>query len=324
MNRRRLVASAAGVAASSVLIHPATAQEASPETGWTFLDDRGVTVSLPAMPTRILADTGAGLALWSFGIKPVGLIGYAGNYDIPEELADVPFLDLSAGELDMEQVIAIAPDLSVSQAWSTNNPHDFGGAAETSWPGFTDVAPTLGILAVQTPVNEAIDRFAELAAALGANLDDEAIAADRVAFEEASEAVRTATAANPGLTVMAISTNPDVVWIGNPTVASDLVYFASLGVDLKVPEAPQEAMDGLFQEISWEELGQYPVDLYLNDVRPYGLTDEELLAQPVFAIMPGANQRTGWWVEYVPSYAALTPILQSLAEGVSSAEVVTG
>lgn len=323
MNRRRFLAGSAMAASAPLMLRAATAQEASPTAGWTFLDDRGVTVSLPEMPTRILADAGAALALWSFGIKPVAIVGYVGNYEIPEALADVPFLDLSGGELDMEQVIGIAPDLSVSQAWSTDNPHDFGGADDTEWPGFTDVAPTLGILAVKSPVNEAIERFGELAAALGADLDAEAVAAERAAFEEANEAVRTAAAAKPDLKVMAISTNPEVVWIGNPTVASDLIYFASLGVNLVVPEAPQEAMDGLFQELSWEEVGQYPVDLYLNDVRPYGLTDEELLAQPIFAAMPGVDQRTGWWVEYVPSYAALTPILTSLAEGITAAEIVT-
>lgn len=326
MNRRRFLAGSAVAASAPLVVRTTTAaaQQASPSAGWTFHDDRGVTVSLPEMPTRILADTGAGLALSSFGIKPVGLIGYAGNYEIPEELADVPFLDLSGGGLDMEQVIAMAPDLSVSQAWSTDNPHDFGGANDTEWPGFTDVAPTLGILAVKSPVDTAIDRFGELAAALGADLDADTIAAERAAFEEASDAVRTAAAANPDLKVMAISTNADVVWIGNPTVASDLIYFASLGVNLVVPEAPQAAMDGLFQEVSWEELGQFPVDLYLNDVRPYGLSDEELLAQPIFAAMPGADQRTGWWVEYVPSYAALTPILTSLAEGLNASEIVTG
>lgn len=287
-----------------------------------FVDDRGVAVELPETPARIFADLGAGLALWEFGIKPVGLVGYSGVFEIPEELAYVPFLDLDAGELDLEQLIAIDPDLSVSQAWSTNNPSDFAGFDEATWPGFTDLAPTLGILAVVEPVDFGIARFAELAVALGADPNDPAAAEDREAFEAASEEVRAAAAEKPDLKVMAISATAEVIYVGNPNIASDLVYFASLGVNLVVPESPMDVMDGLWEELSWEEIGQYPVDLYLNDDRPYSLTGEQLLEQEVFTAMPGANQVASWTIEYVPSYRALTPILTSLAAAIRDAEVV--
>jgi iron complex transport system substrate-binding protein len=330
MNRRHFTTASIAFAPSGA-IPPSIVlgQEASPVASgpqadgtWVFTDDRGVTVELPETPSRIFADLGAGLALWELGIKPVGLVGYSGVFEIPEELADVPFLDLDAGELDLEQVIAIAPDLSVGQAWSTNNPTDFAGFDEATWPGFTDLAPTLGILAVVEPVDFGISRFAELAVALGADSNDQAIADDRTAFEAASDDVRAAAAEKPDLKVMAISATPELIYVGNPNTASDLVYFASLGVNLVVPESPMAQMDGLWEELSWEEIGQYPVDLYLNDDRPYSLTDEQLLEHEVFAAMPGANQVAGWTIEYVPSYGALTPILTSLAEAMRNAEVV--
>lgn len=331
MNRRRFSTAALAIAAGGA-IAPSLAfgQEASPaasgpraDGSWVFTDDRGVTVELPETPTRIFADLGAGLALWEFGIKPVGLVGYSGVFEIPEELADVPFLDLDTGELDMEQVIAIAPDLSVSQAWSTNNPSDFAGFDEATWPGFADLAPTLGILAVVEPVDFGIARFHELAVALGADPSDQAMADERAAFEAASEEVRAAAAEKPDLKVMAISASEELIYVGNPNTASDLVYFASLGVNLVVPESPMAAMDGLWEELSWEEIGQYPVDLYLSDDRPYSLNDEQLQAQEVFSAMPGANQIAPWTIEYIPSYRALTPILTSLAEAIRNAEVVT-
>ncbi|MGB3329084.1 MAG: hypothetical protein WBA46_09035, partial [Thermomicrobiales bacterium] len=61
---------------------------------WTFTDDRGRTVDLPKTPTRIFADTGAGLALWDLGIPVVGLAGYPDVFEIPDGLADVPFLSV--------------------------------------------------------------------------------------------------------------------------------------------------------------------------------------------------------------------------------------
>jgi iron complex transport system substrate-binding protein len=330
MNRRRFTIATLAVAASAPIAPKlALAQEASPaaqgpqaDGSWVFTDDRGVTVELPETPTRIFADLGAGLALWEFGIKPVGLVGYSGVFEIPEELADVPFLDLDAGELDLEQVIAIAPDLSVGQAWSTNNPTDFAGFDEATWPGFSDLAPTLCILAVVEPVDSGVARFGELAVALGADPNDQAAMEERAAFVAASEEVRAAAGEKPDLKVMAISATSELIYVGNPNTASDLVYFASLGVNLVVPESPMAVMDGLWEELSWEEIGQYPVDLYLNDDRPYSLTDEQLLEQEVFVAMPGSNQIAPWTIEYIPSYRALSPILTSLAEAIRNAEVV--
>ncbi len=272
ITRRQLVKAASVAAVAYGIGKQVTgAQDATLASGiqedgtWSFVDDRGVTVSLPEMPTRIFAETGAGIALWELGITPIGLCGYTGSFTIPDELADIPFFILDSGELDMEQFIALNPDLSIGQAWSSTDPHDFGAMDERNWPGFTDVAPTLCILAVAQPVNLALDRFAELAGALGADLSVDKVAADRAGFDAACDEVRAAAAEKPDLKVMAFSPTPDSVWIGNPESASDLLFFAELGVNVVAPGELDAAVSELWKEISWEEIGSYPVDLYLND-----------------------------------------------------------
>ncbi|MGH2548721.1 MAG: ABC transporter substrate-binding protein [Thermomicrobiales bacterium] len=278
------------------------------------------------MPTRIFAEALAALSLWKYGIKPAGIVGYLEGYEYPAEWDDVARFDLGAGELDIEKLIELAPDLSIGFTWDTTTKNDFGGVDESRWAGFTDIAPSVCILAVEVSIAASIERFDELAAALGADVDIPANVSEREAFLAASDAVRTAAAAKPGLRATAINPTPDNVYIGNPTVASDLIYFAELGVELIIPQAPDAYASGLFQEVSWEQINEYRVDLYLVDNRPSTMSLEALTAMPVFGFLEAvqAGQIAPWPVEYVTSYAGLTPTLVKLAESINNAEIVTG
>jgi iron complex transport system substrate-binding protein len=318
---------AAGLALTGPILHGVAAQEASPAaSGWVFVDDRGRTIELPERPTRIFADAMAALSLWEFGIKPVGVFGYLADFTFPEEWGEVEKFDQGSGEIDIERMIVLDPDISIGFTWDVNSKSDFGAVEESTMPGFTDVAPTLCILAVQVPVSESIERFAELAAALGADVEGAEISGERDAFLAASEAVRSAAAAKPGLKVLAISGYGSDLWVGNPKAGSDLVYFTELGVNMIAPEAPDEYASGLFQQLSWEQLNQYPADVYLIDNRASVLSVDELMAMPTFSLLPAAKARqfAPWPVEYVTSYAGVTPILAALAEAIENAEIVTG
>jgi iron complex transport system substrate-binding protein len=305
-----------------------TSNGVQPGGTWVFTDDRDRTVELPAMPQRIFADLQAGLSLFEYGIVPVGQIGYSGVYEMPAELADVPFLDLgtSGNEFDLEAIAHIDPDLSVGITWDVNSKADFGGFPEGDMPAFVEIAPTVCILGVIEPADVSAERFRELAGALGADLETAAIAEARAAFDTAADAVRQAIAAKPGLKVLAISPTEDAIWVGNPATASDLVLFANLGVEFIVPESPDAANSGLFQELSWEQVGNYQADLYMVDDRSYALTQEQLLAQPTFSLLPAAaaGQLTTWSVEYITSYRGLATLLTTLAEAIDAAEIVTG
>ena len=295
---------------------------------WVFTDDRDRVVSVDHLPERIYAETQAALSLFEFGLLPVGTVGYADTYEVPEALAAIPFQDLGAqgSEFDVEAIAALTPDLFVGITWDFNSKADFGGFAEDSIPGFTELAPSVCILGVVAPADASVRRFAELAAALGAEIDTPEIAAAEAAYEAAAQAVRDAAAAKPGLKVLAISPTAESLWIGNPTIASDLVLFSNLGVEFIIPDAPDEANTGLFQELSWEQAAEWQADLYLVDNRPFTLKTEDLLAQPTFGLLPAAaaGQLSNWTVEYITTYAGLTTLLESLATAISSAEIVTG
>jgi iron complex transport system substrate-binding protein len=222
-------------------------------------------------------------------------------------------------------LIELDPDISIGFTWDTVNKNDFGAIDESTLPGFLDVAPSLCILAVGAPIDVSIERFVELAAALGADTEADEVVAARDAFTAASEAVRAATAAKPDLTAIAMSGALENAWIGNPTVASDLVYFANLGLTFVIPETPQEYASGLWQQISWEQVGEYQADLYLLDNRPSSLPVDEYQDIPVVQLLPAfaAEQFTNWPVEYVFNYGGLTPTLIALAEAISSAAIVS-
>lgn len=337
MKRRSVLGGMLGVGAGMISGQPGTRAQGTPEAfadgdqadgSWRFLDDRGRAVYSDHPPTRIFADLQAGLSLFAYGIKPVGLVGWGGVYEIPEGLADVPFIDLeqTGSEITIEAVIAMEPDLSVGIAWTYGSATDWAGIDETTIPGFTELAPTLCILGSTQPVDVSIQRFEALAAALGADVKTAEVQAAKTAFDTACQAVRDAVAEKPGLLALAASADDQIFYLGNAQVASDLVLFHNLGLQFVELESPNmEFLGGLWQELSWEEVSNFQADLYLMDDRPYAMTREDLLAQPTFAMLPAvqAGQISSWTVEYITSYVGFTPILTTLAEAISTAEVVS-
>ena len=55
------------------------ARQATPAAGWSFTDDKGVTVELDAMPERLAIDLNAAAALWDFGVRPTAVFGWDAN-----------------------------------------------------------------------------------------------------------------------------------------------------------------------------------------------------------------------------------------------------
>ena len=81
----------AGLAATALGIRPGFALQATPaatppvpngvqpDGSWSFTDDRGVTLTSPAVPSRIVAQTSAAAALYDFGVQVVGIYGPSTN-----------------------------------------------------------------------------------------------------------------------------------------------------------------------------------------------------------------------------------------------------
>ncbi len=70
ITRRRIVGVTAGAIASAALVSRSHAEDASPAASpasplgeWTFTDDKGVTITLPSRPERIVAGVNAAAPL---------------------------------------------------------------------------------------------------------------------------------------------------------------------------------------------------------------------------------------------------------------------
>jgi iron complex transport system substrate-binding protein len=215
-------------------------------------------------------------------------------------------------------LVELEPDLIVNDMW--DYPPTFWGLEPDTVEQVEPIAPIVNLLFIDRPITETIARVEELAVALGADLEAEQVAADKAAFDAAAAALQAAIAAKPGLAVAFVSGVPgDSFWVGNPMKLADLRFFQELGMDIVQPE-DQAAYS---EELSWEQAGKYPADLFIIDSLHGSGTGKELVAQaPSFAALPAAKAGafSSWPSEYVPSYAGMTPVLESLAEAVRNAD----
>lgn len=327
VNRRRILGALGAMTLVSFSSRVA-AQDATPATpgaGWTFTDDAGVTINLPETPQRVVAYINLAAALDDFGAKPTGYFGQplrpdgtretiAGDLDLEGMVSVGP----DYGAFDIEQLAAEGIDLIVTDMWE--DPPSFWGLEPDAIEQVEMVSPILNLWFIGQPITQTIDRVGELAVALGADPDNPQVVADREAFLAAEADLKAAIAEKPGLRVAFASGTPEEsFYIGNPNVNADLMYFASLGLDIVAPED----QSSFFEELSWEEAGRYPVDLLIMDDRQWSSTPEELIAQvPTFAALPAvkAGAYGPWTSEWVPSYPGMTPVLQSLAELIRNAD----
>jgi iron complex transport system substrate-binding protein len=328
IDRRRLLTALSVVALSPALPAAARQDAATPAPAlgeWTYTDDAGVTITLPAPPERVVAYLPLAASLWEFGIRPVAVYGatrrpdgspevYAGNVDLDA----VESLGETYGELDVEKLVTMQPDLIVNDMW--NVPPDVWGLEPETIQQVNQIAPIVNVRFVERPVTETIASVETLATALGADLSDPAIVAAKEAFDQASADLEAAIAENPGLTTIFISATPEgSFWVADPSQFSDLMYFKELGLDIVQPEVTESAV--WWEELSWEQAAKYPADLILIDARSGSSTAEQLMDVPTFAALPAAaaGQFGAWQTEYVPSYEAFTAVMKDLAATIRGA-----
>ncbi|MGA3487593.1 ABC transporter substrate-binding protein [Micromonosporaceae bacterium DT55] len=292
---------------------------------WSFTDDRNESVRTDATPKSIVAFTGTAAALVDFGVDKQ-IVGVFGETLLPSGEADPQAGDLDVagvevlgnvwGEFSLDKYAALNPDLLVTHMY---DPGALWYVPEESKDKILQLAPSVAITTARVPMTKPIERYAELAASLGADLKSQANTAAKERFDAAAEAVRAAVAANPGIKVLAASGSADVLYASNPQVNTDLMYFAELGVEIVRPDK-LDAGD-YYESLSWENADKYPADLILLDRRGVALQPADLAAKPTWAQLPAvkAGQITGW--DSVPrfSYAGAAPLLESLAGAIRDA-----
>ncbi|MFT4039161.1 MAG: ABC transporter substrate-binding protein [Thermomicrobiales bacterium] len=315
------------LAATVLLGQRAAAQTpaATPAAGWTFTDDRGRVITLPERPQRIIAQVNSAASLWDFGVRPVGVFGpqvledggkdpLAGNIDLDQ----ITSVGDGWEPINLERFVAVDPDVIISTTWDPSTPELWGlGDADTEAQA-SEIAPTIAISVANRSVEEVIARFAELAEALGADLDSAEVAAAKAEFTAASGELQGAIAAKPDLRVAFIAGSPETLYAEGAETGPDTRYFTALGLTIDQGDA-----EPWYQELSWEQAGQLAdVDLFLNDAREAAgyFSVDELLAQPTFAALPAAQagQIGKWWPEYVMSYQGFATVLRELAETITA------
>lgn len=311
---------------------PVTAAGTEETQEWSFTDDLGVTVTRDARPQRIVAQVSAAATLYDYGIEPVGVFGPTVREDgTPEnqagdlaELGDLPSVGSAWGEFNVEQLAALKPDLVVTVTYEESlekakyDPYWF--VPGESQEAIQEIAPIVAIKIQGDPVNRTVERFGDLAGALGADMDqgDNAAAFDR--FETARDDLKEAIASKPGLTALFVSGYTENFYVANPKVAVDVAWFKEMGLD--VPEV--DVAEGEFWEtLSWEQAGRHAADLILNDVRGQALTVEQMKKDfPTFANLPAvkAGQVGKWHFESPYSYGQMADVLGDLATTIRSAK----
>ncbi|MFI6764468.1 ABC transporter substrate-binding protein [Streptomyces sp. NPDC050355] len=294
---------------------------------WSFTDDRKRKVSLKSTPQRIVAFTGTAAALHDFGIDDqiVGVFGptklkngkpdpQAGDLDVDK----VTIIGNAYDQFNVEKYASLRPELLVTNMYEPNALWFVPGNSKDK---IAKLAESVALTSSRVPLVKIIERYAELAESLGADLKAKKVTDAKARFEKASEALRRAAKSHP-VKVLACSGSPDLFYASNPGVNADLMYYKSLGVDLIVPDHLDK--DGYFESLSWENADKYKADVLLLDNRTATLQPKDLTAKPSWAKLPAvkAGQITPWSSEPRFSYAGAAPLIESLAKAIEGAKKV--
>ncbi len=336
--RRSMVGGALGIGAAAVATRLVSAQDASPGASpaaasgeWSFTDDKGVTVTLPSRPERLVIDVNAAAPLWDFGVRPVAVFGWlataSGDFGPAGGRIDptqVEIIGEGEATIDVEALVGLQPDLIITLTFTPDDPTEYWSlAADGPLEQVQQVAPIVAISGVQS-ANAGVVRFAELAAALGMDLEAPEIVADKERWLASETGLQAALAEKPGISAVFAAPSADIIYIANPQVAGELVYYRELGLTL--PDVEINPDDGNFWEYaSLEEIGKYQTDMLFSSYRG-SLPVEEFIAIPTVASLPAvvAGQVFEWNQDKTLSYRGISDSLDVVIEAITSSEIVTG
>ncbi|MFT4038595.1 MAG: ABC transporter substrate-binding protein [Thermomicrobiales bacterium] len=296
---------------------------ATADGGWSFTDDRGVTVQADATPSKVVAYIGIAGALHDFGYEVAGFFSGESREQVdPRVIApNLPFDTLKdfgyADTLDVEALVDFGADLLVGANYDVTG-------AQVIWPIPDDVMAQVegfaGVVAIAfgngTDTGRLIQTNENLAAALGADVTSDEVAASKAAFDEGAAKLRAATAAQPGLRALFMTGAPDGYYVGQDL--ADLNFYAQNGLETYRAET--------WDLQSWESIGDVDADVIFVDNRAKGWLQPDQLAEqvPTWPLLPAvqAGQVYPWQNEYVPSYTGFTPVMDGVATAVAGANLL--
>lgn len=279
---------------------------------WTYTDGAGNTVTLPDPPRRIIAHSTAAAALIPYGIRPIGILR-----DGPPSLdrtldgvdiEGIPIVSRGWFEIDAEAILALEPDLIVTEYSLTEHTYQGGTHEDAISQRLVDIAPIVGVPR-STSIASILETYQGFAAELGA--DPSRVADDKAAFEAAVASLQTAIAENPDLTVMAVSPYASGLSIAVPAFFGELSDWSGWGLDLVSPPATP---DTSYLTVSWENAGDYEADILLLDDRWEGSALDIITLNPIGARISAvaAGQTGDWPAEWIRSYAAYASEIDEL------------
>ncbi|GIE86305.1 iron complex transport system substrate-binding protein [Actinoplanes regularis] len=299
-----------------------TAAAAGP---WAFTDDQPKELKADKAPSKIVAFTGTAAALVDLGLqdKIVGVFGetkkadgtaedQAGDLDINK----VQIIGNAWGEFSVEKYAALTPDLLVT--------HQFDAGAywyvpDESKDKILAVAPSALVTVGRVPLNKPIERYAELAKSLGADLNAPKVTEAKARFEKAAADLSAAAKASGGIKVLFGSGAADVFYVSSAAVSSDLMYFKELGVDLIMPEVKGQ---DYYESLSWENADKYKADIIFLDARTGTLQPKDLAAKPTWNALPAvkANQVFPWQAVPIYSWNGAAPLIEAITAAITKSK----
>ncbi|MFI8566226.1 ABC transporter substrate-binding protein [Rhodococcus sp. NPDC078407] len=305
---------------------PAESDEAGSEAGFSYVDGRGETVELDAVPSRIVASEQAAAALIPLGIKPIGIWGGSSfESSIPLrglDLDGIESVGQAYGDIDVEQVAALDPDVIITGWYAGDAYGGLGLDTSDLAKNLEQVAPFLAVSA-QKPSSETLKDYEALATELGADVDTEETRADRDAYDSAVADLKDAIAAKPGLTAMAISPS-DQYYVAINDEFPELRDYQNWGLTLLESDVPRAADSGSFTPVSWENVGQYQPNLILLDTRSYSTPLAELEAdRPTWALVEAAEAGNiaDWTTDATNNYESYTTQIVDLTAAIEKTTV---
>ncbi|NUP16144.1 MAG: ABC transporter substrate-binding protein [Streptomyces sp.] len=296
---------------------------------WTFKDDRGTTVKLDKVPTKIVAFVGVAAALFDYGIEVNGVFGPTktqdGKADVQAGDMDVSKLTVFGNvwdQFNVEKYAAFAPEVLLSTTFDAAGTLWY--VPEASKDKIAKLAPSAAVSVYDRQLTKPLEKMWELAESLGADMKADKAVQSKKDFEAAAERLRKAAKARPEIKVMAGSASQEIFYVSGTNLSIDLEYFKALGVNfVEPPESAKKEGGGWFESLSWENVDKYPADIIMMDdrsstIQPADITEATWKKLPAVK----AGQVIARSPEPILSYDKCTPLLTSLAEAIEKAKKV--